>query len=49
MNFQAYCAALARYVSRATVTAHYSEVLAMFRCGVSPMGAAAHLILSFNR
>lgn len=49
MTFPAYCSALARYVSAACVHAHYSEVLAMFRCGVSPRGAAAHLILSFNR
>ena len=48
-TFSAYCSAVRRFVGAEIVNAHLSEMLSMFRCRVSPRGAAAHLLLSFNR
>lgn len=48
-TFTAYAATVARYVGQALVNARMSELLAMFACGVSPMGAAVHLFCIHNR
>lgn len=48
-HFASYCAAVRRYASPALVSKYYSELLAMFRCGVSPVGAATHLFFIHNR
>lgn len=47
MNFFTYCSTLRRYLPAELVNAHLSEVIAMYNCGVTVRGAAAHVLLTF--
>ncbi len=48
-TFADYVKAVGRYSPQGLVSKYQSELLAMFRCGVKPIGAAVHIYCIHNR